>query len=117
MATSMQPFSIPNFKKAFNNSRSRKYMSDMEVEQVRTAMEEKDVMLLGKLYEILLQEQTNDEAIVRDFVMTKNRIIDDFMAESKSIENKMLQAPLKKKVAKTEKREQKRAEAILKKLN
>ncbi len=116
MATSIQPFSIQNFKKAFNNSKSRKYMSDMEIEQVRAAMEEKDVMLLGKLYEILLEEQANDEQIIRDFVMTKNRILDDFMAESKSIENKMLQAPLKKKVATTEKNEQKHAEALLKNL-
>lgn len=117
MASSTQPFSIANFKKAFNSSRSRKYMSDMEIEQVRTAIEEKDVMLLGKLYDILLQEQVNDEQIVRDFIMTKNRILDDFMAEATSIGNKMMQAPLKKRVAKTEKLEQKRAEAILKKLN
>lgn len=116
MASSMQPFSIQNFKIAFNNSRGRKYMSDMEVEQVRTAIEEKDVMLLGKLYDILLQEQVNDEQIVRDFIMTKNRILDDFMAESKGIENKFVQGPIKKRAAKIEKKERKKAEKMLENL-
>ena len=115
-ASSGKAFSIANFKKAFRDSAARQYMSEMEVEQVRTAVEGKDVMLLGKLYDVLLQEQVSDEQIVREFVMTKNRILDDFMAEATSIEKKMVQAPFKKRVAKTEKQEKKRAENILKKL-
>lgn len=116
MATSTQPFSIANFKKAFSNSRSRKYMSDMEVEQVRTAIEEKDVMLLGQLYDILLQEQVNDEQIVRDFVMTKNKILDGFLFETVSIEKKFVQGPMKKRAEKAATKEKKKAEKMLENL-
>ncbi len=110
---STEPFSIANFKKVFSNSASRQCMSDMDVEQVRTAIEEKDVVLLGKLYEILLKEQVADDEIIRDFVMTKNKILDGFMFEARNIENKFVQAPMKKRAAKTAKREQKNAEKML----
>lgn len=110
------PFSIANFKKLFENSESRKYMSDMEVRQVDVAIEEKDVMLLGKLYEILLLEQATGQEIIRDFVTTKNRVVDGFMAEAKGIEKKFAEAPFKKKVAAEEKSEQKSAEEMLKRI-
>lgn len=91
-------------------------MSDMDVEQVRAAMEEKDIMLLGKLYDILLKEQVSNEAVIRDFVMTKNKILDGFQVESMTIEKKIVQGPMKKRAAKVAKREQKKAEKILEKL-
>lgn len=110
------PFSIANFKKLFDHSESRKYMSDMEVEQVRAAVEEKDVTLLGKLYEILLLEQATGQEIIRDFVTTKNRIVGGFMGEAKGIEKKFAEAPFKKKVAAEEKSEQTSAEEMLKRI-
>ncbi len=113
---SAKAFSLANFREAFQRSRARQYMSEMEVEQVRTALEEKNEFLLAELYDVLLQEQVADEKIVRDFVMTKNRIIDDFKASATSIEKKFVQAPLKKRIAKTEKSEHKKAEAMLKKI-
>ena len=114
--TNLKPFSIANFRMMFSQSRARQYMSDMEIEQIRVAVEEKDVILLGKLYEILLQEQATDEQIVREFVMTKNKIMDGFMVDAMDAEKKIVESPRKKKVAKAEKKEQKQAEAILKKL-
>jgi len=115
--TAILPFSIANFRKVFNNSPSLKYMSDMEIEQVRKAIEDKDVMLLGKLYDILLRERTTDEQIIRDFVMTKNRIIDNFLIETTTIEKKMIEAPMREKIATAEQKEQMTAEDILNNLN
>lgn len=109
-------FTIANFRRAFSQSPARQYMSDMDVEQVRKAVEEKDLMLLGSLYEILLREQVNSEDIVRDFVMTKNKILDGFMIETVNIEKKIVQGPKKAAAAKVERRERNRAEDILKKL-
>jgi len=106
-------FSIPNFRKLFSESNAKQYMSDMDIEQIRTAMEEKDVMLLGTLYDILLKEQVSNEEVVRDFIMTKNKILDGFLVESMSIEKKIVQGPMKKRTAKAEKKEQKKAEQIL----
>lgn len=106
-------FSIANFRDAFQKSRARQYMSDMEVEQVRTAVEEKNIMLLGQLYDVLLQEQVTDEQIVRDFVMTKNKLLDNFTVASIDIEKKLIQKPQKKRVARAEKKERKAAEKIL----
>ena len=121
MATTSQtvfkPFSIENFKEAFNNSKARQYLSDMELEQVRVALEEKDLGLLGTLYEVLLQEKAADEEIVRDFVMAKNRILDGFETEAVNTGKKMLEAPRKMRAAKTEKEEQLKAEGMLKNLN
>jgi hypothetical protein len=57
-----------------------------------------------------------DEKIVRDFVMAKNRLYDGFMAEAKSIGKKMIEAPRKKRVAKVEKSERKKAEKLLEEL-
>ena len=119
MATAMsplKPFSIKNFRELFENSSARQFMSNMELEQVRVAIENKDVMLLGQLYDILLKGQMNDQDIVRDFVMAKNRIVDGFMAEATGIEKKISEAPRKEAVSKAEKREQAKAEAMLKKL-
>jgi hypothetical protein len=115
-STGSKVFSIANFRKAFSESRARQYMSDMEIEQIRTAIEEKDIMLLGKLYDVLLQEQLTDEQIIRDFVMTKNKLLDGFMVNAMSIEKTLVQGPMKKRVAKAEKKEQKKAEDILNKL-
>jgi|GEM_PF-2529197 len=109
-------FSIANFKKLFRQSPARKFMSDMEVEQIRVAVEEKNVFLLGKLYDILLQENVVNEEIVRQFVLTKNKIIDDFSIEAVGIQKKTVQAPFQKKVAKAEQEERSSAEDILKNL-
>jgi hypothetical protein len=89
-------------------------MSDMDVTQIHQAIEEKDVMLLGKLYEVLLREQDSKEEAVRDFVISKNKIIDEFMVQTVDIDKKFVEAPRKKAVAKAEKKEQKSAENILK---
>lgn len=115
-ATGSAPFSIANFRKAFEASGSRQYMSDMDIEQVRTAIEEKDIMLLGKLYDILLKEQVANESVVRDFVMTKNKILDGFMVETMTIEKRIVQGPMKKRAAKVAKKERKKAEQILEEL-
>ncbi len=114
--TGSKAFSIANFQKAFESSPARKYMSQMEVAQVRSAIEEKNIMLLGQLYDVLLREQVADEQIVRDFVMTKNRVADNFAVEVIDIEKKMVQGPMKQKAAKAEKKEQKGAEDLLKNL-
>ncbi len=109
-------FSIANFRKLFTESNAKQYMSEMDIEQIRKAIEEKDLMLLGTLYDILLKEQVSNEEVVRDFIMTKNKILDGFMVESMSIEKKLVQAPLKKAAAKAEKKERKKAEKILEEL-
>ncbi len=114
--TTGKAFSIAKFKTAFSNSRAKQYMSDMEIEQVRRAIEDKDILLLGQLYEILLKEQSTDEQIVQDFVMTKNRILDDFMVQATSIEKKMVQVPHKQAEARAVAQEEQAAEDILKKL-
>lgn len=109
-------FSIAKFRELFEHSHARQYMSLMDVEQIYEAIDAKNVMLLGKLYDILLQEQVADEAIVREFVMCKNRIEDNFSVAVTDAEKKLLGNPQKQKVAKAEQGEQKRAENILKKL-
>jgi len=116
--TSMfKPFSIANFRELFENSESRKYMSDMEVRQVSVAIEEKDVMLLGKLYEILLLEQATGQEIISDFATTKNRIVDGFMAEATHIRKKFVEKPQEERRAEQEASEQVAAEKLIGTLN
>lgn len=115
-ALTRKPFSIANFRQLFNAAQSRQYMSDMEVEQVRVAIEDKNVALLGQLYEILLKEQATDEEIVREFVMTKNRLVDKFMVDAVDIEKKMVQGPIKQAAEKAQRKEEKKAEKMLEEL-
>jgi len=110
------PFSIPNFKKLFNFSRARQYMSEMDIRQIHEAIEEKDMVLLEKLYDVLLQEQMTDEEAIRTFVMAKNKILDDLAIKTMSIEKQFIELPRKEATAKIEKKEQKNAEDILKNL-
>ena len=109
-------FSIANFKKLFNESKARQYMSEMDVAQVRQAIDDKDIMLLGQLYDVLLQEQMTNEEIVRDFVMTKNKILDDFAVTVRNIDQTMGKGAQKQIMATQEKQEQNSAEDILKNL-
>ncbi len=111
-----QAFSIKKFKSLFYTSPARQFMSDMDIEQVRKAIEDKDILLLGQLYEILLHEQVTNENVIRDFVMTKNKILDGFTADAMSIEKRFVEAPRKERAEKAERKEQKKAEEILKKL-
>ena len=111
--TSDNDFSLANFKKAFEKSPARQYMSQMEVEQVRLAIEEKDLRLLEQLFEILMQEQVTNEKIVRDFVLAKNRLTDSFIAEATDVEKKLVQGPIKKKAAKVQKKDEKSADELL----
>ena len=111
-----QVFSIAKFKDAFAQWRGRQFMSDMELEQVATAVEKKDVILLGTLYEILMEEKSTNEEIVTEFIMKKNRIVDGFMVEAREIQIKLIEKPLKQKMAHAQKREQKQAEKILEQL-
>ena len=109
----MQPFSLKIFRETFSRSRAKQFMSNMELAQIHTALEEKNEALLGKLYKILIQEQVNDEKLVRDFIMTKNRLVDGFEVEAISIEKQYVEAPRKKRAAKAEKTEQQEAEKLL----
>ncbi len=114
--TAVKPFSLVNFRALYEQAPSRQYLSKMEEEQIGAALKDKNIPLLEALYKILLQEQSSDAEIARDFIMTKNRILDDCMIDMKDIENKYLAKPLKKKRARTEKVERKKAEALLKQL-
>ena len=113
---SAQPFSIDAFKALFRNSRARKYLSRMEVEQIHTALEDKNVKLLETLYGVLLQEKTRDEEIVRDFVMTQNRIMDEYNIELTGIKKKYVDRPLMEESNAAASKEKAEADEILKKI-
>lgn len=112
----VKPFSIQNFRELYNRSEAKKYLSAMDIEQIRVAMEKKDTALLEKLYETLLKEQASNDEIVRDFVITKNKILDEFYVEATQIKKRYVEAPMKKRAAKAEQKERKKAEDILKQL-
>jgi hypothetical protein len=115
MATSTtQEFSIEAFSSLFEKSRIKKYMSQMEIEQIAKGIENKDVTLLKPLYVILQQANVTDSDIVKDFVMEKNKIVNDFTAEAHVIDRYYAAEPSRKMVAATEEREKAAAENILK---
>ena len=111
-----EPFSIPNFQKLFNVSPAKKYLTRFEVDQIRMAMEKKDFEVLEKLYVILREERGADEDLTRNFVIAKNRIMDDFMLKAKGIENKYVELPKRKAASKEEAKEKAGAEDILSRL-
>ncbi len=112
----MQDFSFVNFRELWRNSRSKKYMSDMEIEQVKVALEDKNERLLSKLFEILQQEHLSNEKIVQDFVMTKNRILDELLIESTELKKKYIDIPEKNKRQTAETKEKSQADTLLNQL-
>lgn len=90
-------FTIGTFQKVYRSSRARKYLSRMETEQIRQAVEAKNLPLLKTLYDVLLQEKLKDEEIVREFVMTKNRIIDEFTVKAKHVHFEYVRKPVAKR--------------------
>jgi hypothetical protein len=112
-ATNSKAFSIRNFREVLRKSSATKYLSDMEIQQVRTAIEEKDLMLLGRLYEILLQQQASDEKIVRDFIFAKNRLTENFETSAVKIEKRDYEAKYQQRQAAIESEEKQKAENII----
>jgi|WetSurMetagenome_2_1015567.scaffolds.fasta_scaffold111957_3 hypothetical protein len=110
------PFSLHNFQRLFSSSPASKYLTRFEVDQIREAMEKKNLPLLQKLYVVLHEERATDEELTRNFVMAKNRIMDDFMVEAKEIEQKYVEIPKRKASAKKEAAEKAGAEDILKQI-
>ncbi len=98
VATS-QPFSLEVFQTLFQNSRARKYLSNPEVQQVYSALEAGNIKLLKLLYRILLKEKVQDEEIVRDFVMAKNQIVDEFNLKATGIAKRSILEPKKQREA------------------
>jgi hypothetical protein len=115
-AQNITPFSLENFKNFFNLSPAKKYLTRYEVDQIREAVEKKDLPLLEKLYAVLHEERDTDEELTRNFVMAKNRIMDDFMIKSKDIEKEYIEMPKRKASAKKEAVEKAGAEEILKQI-
>ena len=109
----LDDFSIANFKFLFNASRAKKYLSIMEIEHIKVALEEKNLVLLRKLYEVLLQEYKTDEQIVQNFVMTQNRILNDLGNKAEDIKKQYIEIPRKKRIAKIENSEHAMADEIL----
>ena len=112
----LDEFSIANFKFLFNASRAKKYLSEMELKNIQTALEEKNLVLLRKLYEVLLQEYKTDEQIVQNFVMTQNRILNDLGNKAEEIKKQYIELPRKKRIAKIENKEHLLADEILNQL-
>lgn len=106
-------FSIEAFVELFRDSAAKQYMSKMDIEQIRRAVEEKDEYLLKELWPILLAGQTRDEEIVRNFVMTKNKILDDYDVEVVNIRKKFVDNPKKQKLRALSEKEANTAENIL----
>ncbi len=109
-------FSVEAFRALFNRSVIRKYLSAMDVEQVRIALEDKDMVVLQRLYEVLLQAEAKDEKIVREFVITKNKILDKFYVESMGIHHQIVVGSIQKRSAKAHMEDETAAEDILKHL-
>jgi hypothetical protein len=117
VATMQQiPFSLGNFQKLFGGSAARKYLTRYEVDQIREAIEKKNLALLEKLYFVLLDERATDEELTRHFVIEKNRIMNDYMFGVKEIKKIYIEKPRKARASKVEETEKARAEKILKNL-
>ncbi len=115
-ATAQLPFSLQNFQKIFGLSPAKKYLTKYEVNQIREAMEKKDLPLLEKLYVVLHEERKTDEEIMRNFVISKNRIMEEYIHGVKEIRKAYIEEPRKKRAAKEEAREKAGAEKILKQI-
>jgi hypothetical protein len=110
-------FSIQAFRELFAKSKARKYLSRMEEETVRRALEEKNADLLKELYAVLVQEQESDEKLVQEYVMTQNKLMDDYSLKSTAIEKKYLRQINAEKIAPAEKSDQDEAERLLGAIN
>jgi len=106
-------FTIKNFKELYYKSEAKKYLSAMEIEQIKVALEQQDIGLLERLYKILQQEAVTNEQIVREFVMTKNKIVDDFQVEVIDIGKKYIVEPVKEKARAEEAKSKEDAEDLL----
>lgn len=112
-AAAKKMFTIKNFRELYYTSEAKKYLSSMEIEQIKVALEQQDVGLLEKLYKILQQESLTNEQIVREFVMTKNKIVDEFQVEVIDIEKKYITGPKLEKAKAVAEAEQAGAEELL----
>jgi hypothetical protein len=115
-AGTQDPFSIFNFRRLFNNSTAKKYLTRYEVDQIAMAVEQKDVPVLEKLYNLLYEERSTDEELMRNFVIAKNRIMSDYIFGVKELKKVYIEKPRKERASKEEAREKAGAETILKQI-
>jgi hypothetical protein len=109
----VETFTLASFTRLFRSSPASKFLTRFEMEQIKEAVEEKNLPLLQKLYMVLLEEKKTDEEVVRNFVMSKNRIMDDFSVKTTVIEKKYIEGPKRKKRAKAEAADKADVEDIL----
>jgi hypothetical protein len=111
--TVMKPFSLANFKMLLEKSVARKFLGTMDMAQIQEAIDERNFPLLKSLYEILKEEQKFDEKLVADFIITKNRLMDEFYEEAEQIKKEMIDEPMKAQKAQMAAKEEEAAENIL----
>jgi hypothetical protein len=112
-STTVQPFDFKAFAELFNASESKKYLSKMDIIQVNEAIENKNAELLSSLKDILLDERESQAKAVQAFINTKNRILSGLQVETKDIEKKQIEMPLKQAREKIEEEEKGKAEDLL----
>jgi hypothetical protein len=92
---------------------ARKFLGTMDMAQIQEAIDERNFPLLKSLYEILKEEQKFDEKLVADFIITKNRLMDEFYEEAEQIKKEMIDEPMKAQKAQMAAKEEEAAENIL----
>jgi predicted transcriptional regulator len=68
-------FSIENFRKVYFQSEVKQYLSGMDNEQLKKAIEDKDEPLLKGVYDILMQQDLQREERVQKIIATKNKYL------------------------------------------
>ena len=113
MPTDEKQITIEEFLRLYNRCESVRFLSKMDKEQINEALEKKNFEVLNPLYKILLEESKNEEQIVRDFVMTKNRILDELSVDATEIKKKYIERPKMAKNAAIERAEEGAADDLL----
>ncbi|MFA5828977.1 MAG: hypothetical protein WC843_00560 [Candidatus Gracilibacteria bacterium] len=115
-STIIKPFSIQNFQELFYSSKAMKYLSRMDIQQIEKAISEKNKTLLMRLYPVVIQEKYVNDKIIQDFIIKKNRLLNDFEAEGSGIYKKYSEKLIKNKQNKLEQKDLSEAENILKQI-
>ena len=116
VTTQQSGFTMEAFQQLYASSLVKNYLSKDDVDTIEKAIAENDLALLHDVYDLLVASKIATQRDDQDFMVKKNKIMDDFVIETKNIENSYVNVPRRKLAESATEREQRDAENILKNL-
>ncbi len=108
---------MEDFIKTFKLSQLYKILGKDVKDEIEIASKSNNLQFLNSIYEIVTREQKLENSLMNNFFKSQENFITEFVNQIEDVRRKFVLGPQKLKVKRAEKKESKKADKILEKLN